>query len=252
MNEKNTIKIIFITFCLWLMLFVITPVKAQAALQSNGGTPEIKSLNDWVLQVRNMQSSGGTLGRADTINTTDLTSNATDLDIHMEKNTEYGAMAILSASSYGNPGKIENGQTTTGNETGIIINLNKEWVAATTNNTDTYYIRDLTKNMINAKDRYKNIYDSKYVAKYGDAMNETVGWHGSYSNTWEFDYTTGLLRGYAGSLFSYYARKSEEMNWSSPRVYDSGVGCYEGNGHNVARGIQKWTTRAVVVVGENL
>ena len=48
----------------------------------------------------------------------------------MEKNTEYGAMAILSASSYGNQSKIESGGTTTGNKSGVYINLNKEWVSA--------------------------------------------------------------------------------------------------------------------------
>lgn len=197
MNKKSTIKIIFITFCLWLMLFVITPIKAQAALQSNGGTPAVKNIGDWMLQVRNMQSLGGTLGRTDTINTTNLTSNATDLDIHMEKNTEYGAMAILSASSYGNPGKIENGQTTTGNETGVVINLNKEWVAAG-------QLLDLSV-FTNANGRYKNSYTPTYSAKVGDAITETKGWHGSTSSVWlsesQFpryaETIAGLIRAYS-------------------------------------------------------
>lgn len=190
MNKKSTIKIIFITFCLWLMLFVITPIKAQAALQSNGGTPAVKNIGNWMLQVRNMQSLGGSLGRTDTINTTNLTSNATDLDIHMEKNTEYGAMAILSASSYGNPGKIKNGQTTTGNETGVVINLNKEWVAAG-NTTNVEIFR-------NANGRYKNLYKLEYFAKAGDAITETKGWHGSDDSEWMNDdyYSSrsGMLR----------------------------------------------------------
>ena len=116
---------------------LIIPNKANAVLQSNGGTPATRNLNDWLLQIRQMQEIGGTLGRTDTINTTNLTSGATDLDIHMEKNTEYGAMAILSASAYGNPNKINDGETTTGNSTGIVININSEWVSAGTEFTNS-------------------------------------------------------------------------------------------------------------------
>ena len=192
---KKTLKTILIVFCLTVILFIITPIKAQAALQSNGGTPATKSLNDWMLQVRNMQALGGTLGRTDTINTTNLTSNATNLDIHMEKNTEYGAMAILSASSYGNPNKIESGQTTTGNETGMVINLNKEWVAAGQLNDVPQFV--------NANGRYKNAYTTSYSAKAGDAIFETKGWHGSGASMWlsvdRYDYSgrIGLLRSYS-------------------------------------------------------
>ncbi len=207
MNKKSTIKIIFITFCLWLMLFVITPIKAQAALQSNGGTPAVKNIGDWMLQVRNMQSLGGTLGRTDTINTTNLTSNATDLDIHMEKNTEYGAMAILSASSYGNPGKIENGQTTTGNETGVVINLNKEWVAA----GQLQYLSIFT----NANGRYKNSYTPTYSAKAGDAIAETNGWHGSTSSVWLLGNraTSSLFPENVAGLLRAYSRKYIFLQW---------------------------------------
>ena len=56
-----------------------------------------------------------------------LTSNNPNLDIHMEKNTEYGAMAILSASAYGNQNVIGDGETTTGNKSGVYMKLNKEW-----------------------------------------------------------------------------------------------------------------------------
>ena len=204
---KKTLKTILIVFCLTVILFIITPIKAQAALQSNGGTPATKSLNGWMLQVRNMQALGGTLGRTDTINTTNLTSNATDLDIHMEKNTEYGAMAILSASSYGNPNKITSGQTTTGNETGIVINLNKEWVAAGQ--------LEGVPQFVNANGRYKNAYTRTYSAKIGDAITETKGWHGSTASTWlswnkefyppTYGYTpqesAGLLRSYSRKYF---------------------------------------------------
>lgn len=171
------------------------PNKSNAALQSNGGTPIAKSLETWLLQIRKMQELGGTLGRTDTINTEDLTSEATDLDIHMEKNTEYGAMAILSASAYGNPNKINDGETTTGNSTGIVVNFNNEWTA------------NFVTGSLNYSPKYINKYlKDAYVEKIGDATNETKGWHGATNEWYWYDPwgspTTALVRSTNG-IFSY-------------------------------------------------
>ena len=138
-----------------IIMFVIIGIlgqtnKVEAALQSNGGTPLQANLNDWVYYTRQMQATGGTLGLTDTIND-DLTSSNKNLDIHMQKNTEYGAMTILSASAYGNPEKIENGETTTGNASGVVVNLNGEWVAAGRSDTSI-------NSMKTAKARYWNNY----------------------------------------------------------------------------------------------
>ena len=141
-------KLLVIILILWIGMMQTS--KVEAALQSNGGTPLKANLNDWIYYTRKMQEAGGTLGLTDTINE-DLTSNNKDLDIHMEKNTEYGAMVILSASSYGNPNKITDGQTTTGNASGIVMKLNKEWVAAGVNNTWAEKMKGATK-------RYWNVY----------------------------------------------------------------------------------------------
>lgn len=169
---KNKTKTFLTIFLIILAYFLIMPNTANAALQSNGGTPILKTIDQWMLQIRQMQSAGGTLGLTDTINETGLTSTNTNLDIHMEKNTEYGAMAILSASSYGKPDIVNSGETTTGNKTGVVINLNNELVAAgIVNSASTYK---------NALKRYKNTYTMLYVAKVGDAIKETEGWHGRY------------------------------------------------------------------------
>ena len=103
---------------------------SQAALQSNGGSPATKKVNDWLWQIRTMQATGGTLGLTDTISGTNLTSGNKNLDIHMQKNTEYGALVILATSSYGNLNKIESGQTTTGNQTGVSMNINIEGLSS--------------------------------------------------------------------------------------------------------------------------
>ena len=203
---------------------IIMPNVANAALQSNGGTPATKPIDDWMLQIRQMQSAGGTLGLTDTINATGLTSTNTNLDIHMEKNTEFGAMAILSASSYGNPNNVASGETTTGNKTGVVINLNKEWVAAGAISSSTTYK--------NAVGRYKNAYTTSYVAKVGDAINETKGWHASSASTWlSTDSISGLLRSYSGSLFSYYGYSATS---GAAKYYNA------------------WASRACIVVGSGV
>lgn len=219
---KKSLKLVLITI-IFIIILIINSTKVQAALQSNGSAPKTNSLSGWLSSIRYMQSLGGTLGRADTINTNDLSSNATDLDIHMQKNTEYGAMAILSASSYGNPNKIENGQTTTGNETGVVIKYNAEWVSAGIAGGFYDY----------GKPRYKNVYTSTYVAKNGDAVIETKGWHGSSAGLWIKSAGFGLLRSSNGIFH-----------------YDG-----EAEGNRGSYQASEWRphySRAAVVVGENL
>ena len=210
---------------------LIIPNKANAALQSNGGTPATRNLNDWLLKIRQMQELGGTLGRKDTINTTNLTSGATDLDIHMEKNTEYGAMAILSASAYGNPNKINDGETTTGNSTGIVMNLNNERVSAASDK------QQYVTNFINANSRYKNLYPGKqYETKIGDAVLETYKWHKSTIYEWmDYDDASTIVRSVSegGSIFSYTAFNA---------AGNGGIGNYS----------KRWASRAVIVVGTGL
>lgn len=108
-------------------LLLLGENNSHAVLQANGGTKAKYSFAEFILKIRQMESLGGTLGLTETINTTTLlpTSESNNLDIHMEKNTEYGAIAILSVSSYGNPNKINDGQTSTGNKTGIVFNGNR-------------------------------------------------------------------------------------------------------------------------------
>ena len=206
------------------ILILSSKQAAQAVLQSNGSASSAKTIDQWMLQIRQMESPGGALGLNETVNAIGLnsTTGSNNLDIHMEKNIEYGAMAILSASSYGNPNKIASGGTTTGNKTGVYINLNKEWVAAgTLSYTSTYR---------QAASKYKDLYTTTYVAKVGDAITETQGWHGSGASTWiSYDNYSGLLRAYSGSVFSYYGNGVYDAYYSKP-----------------------WSSRAVVVVGSGL
>lgn len=175
-NKKVLVGIITILF-----IFVITPNKVNAALQANGGEIKTLNLDSWILPIRQMQELGGTLGRTDVINTDDFTSNATDLDIHLQKNTEYGAMAILSASAYGNPNKINPGETTTGNSTGIVISGNEEYTASGISGAMDIHILNYYHKL---SPRYKDVYNGS-TWKNGDAM-DIYTWHG------------GTRGGYAG------------------------------------------------------
>ena len=205
-------KIIIMLLITAMALCILMP-KSNAALQSNGDTAKTDYIDNWIVNIRKMESVGETLGLSETINS-DLTSSSgsNNLDIHMEKNTEYGAIAILSASSYGNPNTITDGATTTGNETGIVMKIGGEYVAAASNNGFSY------SSIYNAtSSKYRNVYNnSNYVAKIGDATNETSGWHGGQTvSNLSFSYRGGkygtetyyggLIRANSSTIFSCFS-----------------------------------------------
>lgn len=238
-NEaKSMAKIVLVAFIIVATSIILLPTKVNAALQANGGTPASYIINSWLLAIRQMQTTGGALGLTDTING-NLTSGNTNLDIHMEKNTEYGAMAILSASSYGmGSTPIKSGETTTGNATGIKIMINSERVSAGDNSLGAFSTGSVyVPNFRNALGRYKNIYtENKYVEKVGDGIATVGAWHGASGNKWiDNKYPSGLLRARSGSLFSYY-----------------GYGSMGGSDYGESYYGKKNPTRAVVVVGSGI
>ena len=244
MKKKKMLLLILI---MTAIIVLFNTNNSKAVLQSNGGTPAGKGINEWITGIRQMQATGGTLGLTDTINGTNLTSGNKNLDIHMQKNTEYGAMVILSASSYGNPNHIADGQTTTGNETGVKMKINKEWVAAGMSNT-------AATSMKNASNRYKNQYTApNYTEKIGDAIATIGSWHATNpTTTWicsekNFNWSivrSGVVRAYQGSIFSYYGYGCSAVSWVDEPDYESDR---EGADYR-----KPWSSRAVVVVGAGI
>lgn len=245
-------KILIVLMIIMSFSLILQINKVQAALQANGDEPAKKARNTWMTEVRQMEALGGTLGLKETQNA-DLTSSSgsNNLDIHMQKNTEYGAMALLSASAYGKTTKIENGETTTGNETGVVIPYNSEWVAA--QYTD-----------YNGRTSYAERYINYYVAndnekKRGDATLETQGWHNSkyrYVTYWiqwngntGFIYTGGrtpygLVRNIeSGGIFGFCNRDIYGKFWN---------GTVEQVAHDLGKIENTWTSRAVIVNGEGV
>lgn len=131
MNRKYLKEIISITL-MTLLLLAINTGESKAALQANPNTKYTKkdTAINWMTNFRKMEESGGAMGLSETLNT-DLTStDSNNIDVHMMRSTEYGAIAILSASGYGNPSNDKDITSTTGNNTGIMLNTaNYELVA---------------------------------------------------------------------------------------------------------------------------
>lgn len=166
MKINKVLMILIVCF-----IVIIFPNKGtKAVLESKAGTYSTKTRDQWLTSIRKMESLNGTLGLEE-VQDGDLTptdeSGQNGLDIHMQKNTEYGAMAILSASGYGRTTKIGNGETTTGNESGVVIPYNNEWTAGQYGNGTQF------------NERYLNIYGTVSEQKNGDAVIETARWHGS-------------------------------------------------------------------------
>lgn len=204
---------------------IMQPNKVEAALQANGGEPAKYNATQWMSEVRQMQATGGTLGLTDEIDATTLTSQNKNLDIHMQKNTEYGGLVILSASAYGNSKKIEDGDTTTGNKTGVVMKLNREWVAAGVANS--------------AAGRYRNVYTTSYVEKKGDAIQTVSAWHGAAGNIWLTGGDSSLVRARSGSIFSYCGRGG---------YFVAGSGFHSDDGLSS----RAWSSRATIVVNSGV
>lgn len=202
MKRKSLFKNIIAISVIFGAMVLLGTGSSKAVLQSNGNDGAAYSLGYWMLNVRKMEELGGAMGLSETVGS-NLTSSsdANNIDVHMEKNTEYGALAILSASSYGNPNKVNDGETTTGNATGVVMKLNYEWTAASIDNIFSGYVN-----------RYKNIYYGNYSAKRGDAIAETFGWHGSNYSWRPWVGSSGVLRSNSSGIFSYWV-DSANYNW---------------------------------------
>ena len=207
MREKTKLKLILLVVVLAVM--VLLPVgNVKASLQANLNTQYKKSdaLKSWMVNIRNMEKSGEAMGLSETFNPDYTSTSSNGIDVHMMKSTEYGAIAILSASGYGNPKKLQEStiKTTTGNKTGVYFSgANYELVAGGGAGNPV--------SGMNA--RYYDKYGRDIsTAKAGDALGNynsanpgCARWHSaSYSNWAGSDY---FVRG-NGGLFSFFYSNS--------------------------------------------
>ena len=69
--KKTKSKLLFAILGITILM-LLNPIKVKAVLQSNGGTTATKSIDAWIVAIRQMEATGGTLGLNETINTTGL------------------------------------------------------------------------------------------------------------------------------------------------------------------------------------
>lgn len=157
-----------IMLSIMIMLGIMAlPIQTKAALQANpntNGNMKDKAVN-WMPKIREMETKNQAMGLEETIDneTMKSTSGSNRIDVHMIKTTEWGAVAILSASGYGNSKKVQESElkTATGNKSGVYFPLKWEVTAGGLKeyiftNVDTKYY-----------DTYENNYN---VTRIGDGL----------------------------------------------------------------------------------
>ena len=153
-------KKIITTLLLFAIIMLISTTGAYANFQIRPDRSQCKySLASFIYSVRGMEADGQVMGLNETYDSSTLkaTSDSNNIDVHLTKNTEFGATLLLSASpKYGKQGEGTNSYidqktttgiaTTTGNQYGVYQMGSSggdwEWVAggsATTNYLDKYY-----------------------------------------------------------------------------------------------------------------
>ena len=229
MKEKTKLKLISLVVILAVM--TLLPVgNVKAALQANSNThyKKTNTPDNWMAQIRNMEKSGEAMGLSETLRS-DLTasSDSNGIDVHMMRSTEYGAIAILSASGYGNPQTLQNSstKTTTGNKTGVYFSgYNWEYVAGG-------YYGQIFKG-VNEK-YYDAYYGSIRSAKAGDALGSSTEtnpgcykWHSAANCGWVVSDTRfGLYFGRGlGGLFSYSYKYFDGYHNQNPGSSEYGRG----------------------------
>ena len=194
--KKTRKKYLMILF-LALSITILPMGGVKAALQANPNTHVKKTdaPTNWMSNIRKMEETNGAMGLSEGLNS-DLTSKeSNNIDVHMMRTTEYGAIAILSISGYGNSKTLQNSsiKTTTGNKTGVYFTGNNwEWNAG-----------GLQGNIfrgVNAK-YYDSYTESSSSAKVGDTLG-CKRWHSASTSSWVTNSNPYFARD-DGGLFSF-------------------------------------------------
>lgn len=169
MKGKLKVSLILITI---LSIATFSGNVNAAVLQSTPAThsnPSKDTWENWMKNIRNMEN--GAMGLSEEIDQTTLEGNNNGVDVHMTLNTEYGGMAILSLSNYGNVeannSKTAKPESSTGNATGVYIQYN-----ATPSNG--YAGGEMTSGIL--KESVNTTYGKDYYNAYGDnTSNDYIG-----------------------------------------------------------------------------
>ena len=207
-----------------LATILLNTMEVQATLQANPNTQYKKAdtPTNWMTNFRKMEETGGAMGLSETLNA-DLTSSSgsNNIDVHMMRTTEYGAIAILSASGYGNSKTLQNStiKTTTGNKTGVDLSGgNWEFNAG---GVENYIFSGVNK-------KYYDTYTTaRNSARVGDALGERTnngcqGWHSASNSVWVYGSYPYFIRGYGG-VFSFNYNNSNAYGGRGVAVVGAGL-----------------------------
>lgn len=231
MNKKLVLWALFIIL---LIIFLTPGVYANyQSIETGNSLNNVATI--WITGIRQMESSGQGMGLSEEIDTTTAlaTTESNNIDVHLLKNTEYGAILLLGASDYGKQGssiddrRMDRGSvsgtavqaSTTGNRYGIYEmgynnmtpsnKSNAEWTAG----GGTEFLTNIAK-------RYRNIYESA-TERAGEATKSTSLWHGSNAGS-SATYVSGYIRGAYGA-FS-YATSPSGNNYTARAAVVCGTG----------------------------
>lgn len=214
-TRKKYLMILFLT----LSITLLPMGGVKAALQANPNTHVKKedTPENWMKSIRKMEETNGAMGLNENLNLDLTAKESNNIDVHMMRTTEYGAIAILSASGYGNSKTLQNSsiKTTTGNKTGVYFTgKNWEWNAGG--------LQDHIFNGVNEK--YYDIYTrSNTSKKVGDAL-ECMEWHSAeYYDSWVNNAGPYFKRD-KGGLFSTFRRNNDGDSFYSRGVAVCGTG----------------------------
>lgn len=199
MNKKITKTLLTLTLAAGLTCAVSSTVHANVQSIPNGTRTVNKTVSQFFVLARQMETSTGPLGLSATIDENGAETSAENgLDAHMIKNTEWGATAMLATSSYGGITDNTAAATTTGNNSGIYqMNSGTEYVAGMWNTENTY-----NSILYNANQKYWDKYLTSDGYINGDGTIETMRWKGASSASFVNSSNQVFNRGNSG-VFSY-------------------------------------------------
>lgn len=195
---KRTKIIVSIIFMLISIMLCTTNV--QAVMQSRPDEESAKKRSDiFFKEIRNMEST--CLGKTMNLDTTSyLDTSGNGVDVHMAKNTEWGTVALLAASAYGEAPTGQSDASTTGNATGVYQMADGTWEYV----AGIYNTSKIVASYIKPKDsRYYDLYEgaSTSYARTGDAT-VCVNWKGASERSFVSSSDCIFKRG-GGALFGY-------------------------------------------------
>ena len=232
---KRKIKL---TILIMLVIIGLNLRGVQANYQSSPNvSATINGLETWMIGVRQMEASGQVMGLNETIYSDCLCSQTgrNNIDVHLQKNTEYGAMLILAVSDYGKQGNGIKGSdnintstyglaTTTGNVSGVYnVGNYGEWVAAGLEAAFPSFTTNISYST-NIFKRYANRYTTTETGLRGDAMLETKNWQSSGHAAWITSAYPAIYRGGSGYKAFAYGSDQASKSYKARAVVVSGSG----------------------------